>query len=259
MTSTEIDLAVVAERMLHDLDAHSPGTIFAEGLRLSLADAWKLQTAVANLREARGESVVGYKIGCVCEANQKANGLDHPVWGRLWSTEQHASGATLEKADFANVGIEGEFAVEIVRDIQRDETELTSLAAAIGRVYPVIELHNAVMRGEPPRGHELIANNAIHAGVVRGVGRSDLAESISTDLAVLFDGKIVDSWNTLTWPADILQALSWLVQQLAKHDKHIKQGDLILTGAFGPVLPLGEGTHVAVTSSAFGDVECTIA
>ena len=88
----------VAARMLEDYDATKPGTIYAEGYRLELADAWRVQTAVTRLREARGEKVIGYKAGCVSPGNQKMMGLSQPVWGRLWESELHDDGVTLNKA-----------------------------------------------------------------------------------------------------------------------------------------------------------------
>ena len=83
--------------MLRDYDRHTPGTPFAEGLRLSIDEAYLLQARVAEQRQARGERVAGYKIGCVAPVNQARHGLSHPVWGRLWSGEQHRSGATCRK------------------------------------------------------------------------------------------------------------------------------------------------------------------
>ncbi len=136
--------------MLSDYDAHDPGTLFADGLRLELSDAWRLQALVAELRIARGESVVGYKIGCVCELNQRRNGLSHPVWGRLWSTEQHVDRADLSKDNFANLAIEAEFAVSLVSDIDPDSTSIETITEAVGEIYPVIVLHNLVFRGESP-------------------------------------------------------------------------------------------------------------
>ena len=71
----------IATRILSDYDSHSLGTIFADGLRLGIEEAWRLQAAVAKLRENRGEKVIGYKIGCVSEVHQKALGITHPVLG----------------------------------------------------------------------------------------------------------------------------------------------------------------------------------
>ncbi|MEM7044346.1 MAG: hypothetical protein AAF543_16175 [Pseudomonadota bacterium] len=247
----------IAERMLADYDEANPGTVFAEGLRLSIPDAWRLQTAVATLREQRGESVVGYKIGCVCEGNQEMMGLTHPVWARLWSSEQHKDGVELSKSAFANLALEAEFAITLGSPVDADKASPDELLKAISAVYPVIELHNLVLRGDPPRGHELIANNGILAGVVRGEGVLDPGTPLATDLALVFNGETVDSWASLKWPDDILSAIGWLAEKQAEAGRRLEKGDMILTGAFGPPIPLGDKTRVDVTSSAFGNVSAT--
>lgn len=250
-------LNAIAQRMLADYDAVDPGTVFADGLRLSIADAWRLQTAVATARERRGERVIGYKVGCVCPGNQKMMGLTHPVWGRLWSTEQHGDGTALEKTDFANLALEAEFAITLSRPVDPDMTSPDDLLNAVGAVYPVIELHNLKLRGDPPHGHELIANNGILAGVVSGRGVSEPTTPLTTDLALMFDGETVDSWTALRWPDDILAAISWLARERAEAGEPLKKGQVILTGAFGPPLPLDDKTRVDVTSSTFGSVSAT--
>ena len=76
------NLTQLANKMLSDYDARTPGNLFAEGMRLSLTEAYGVQMQVAQLRELRGEHLAGYKIGCVCQGNQDKNGLTHPVYGR---------------------------------------------------------------------------------------------------------------------------------------------------------------------------------
>ena len=250
-------LKVIAQRMLADYDDANPGTIFADGLRLSIPDAWRLQTAIAALREQRGETAAGYKIGCVSKGNQTMMGLNHPVWGRLWSSELHEDGVSLKKANFANLALEAEFAVTLKRAVDPHQTSPEALLAAVGAVYPVIELHNLVLRGDPPHGHELIANNGILAGVVRGKGVTDPIKPVITDLALVFDGEIVDSWSSLRWPDDILSSIAWLAQQRAQFGDQLKSGDVILTGAFGPPIPIEDYVRVDVRSLAFGDVYAT--
>ena len=101
----------IAHNMLQDYDSKAPGTIFKKGLHLSLGDARRVQNAITNLREKRGEMVVGLKIGCTSKYNQKKMGLSHPVWGRLWSTEQYSNNTILHKKQFTNVALEAEFAI----------------------------------------------------------------------------------------------------------------------------------------------------
>ena len=114
-----------------------------------------------------------------------------------------------------------------------------------------------MLRGDPPRGHELIANNGILAGVVSGQGVLDPGTPLTTDLALVFDGETVDSWASLKWPDDILSAIGWLAEKQAEAGRRLEQGDMILTGAFGPPIPLEGKTLVDITSSAFGNVSAT--
>ena len=233
-----LDLDTLATRMLRDYDRHTPGTPFADGLHLSIDEAYRLQSRVAQRREARDEQVVGYKIGCVAPVNQARHGLSHPVWGRLWSSEQHPSGTTLPQGDFANVAVEAELGVTLGRDVGRDARGVTGVVAAVAQVVVAVELHNLVLRGGDPTGPELIANNAIHAGVVRSPGIEPPPAGTVVDLGLEFDGASVDAWSDRRWPDDVLSALPWLVRELARHGLRLKAGQLVLVGAWGPPRPL---------------------
>lgn len=250
------DLDAVAARMLADHDARTPGTIFAEGFRISAQEAWQIQTAVTRLREARGEKVIGYKVGAVAPGNQKMMGLAHPAWGRLWQGELHDGGASLKKSDYANIAIEAEFGIILSRDLSPGMS-VDQIAATVASVHPLLELHNLVFRSEKPHGPELIANNAINCGIVLGTAVNDLDRPRETDLKLVYDGATVDEWDGLHWTSDLLGAVNWLAGALAEHGTGLKAGDLVLTGAWGPPIPVAEHTRVDVTSSGFGDVSAT--
>jgi len=51
MQFDEISMDELAERMLADYDSVNPGSVFAEGLRFDISDAWRLQARVAELRQ----------------------------------------------------------------------------------------------------------------------------------------------------------------------------------------------------------------
>ena len=94
---TKFQLEIYANQMLIDYDSVNPGTIFKDKIKISLEDAWRVQSAVADLRIARGEEVAGYKIGCISKETQINMGFTKPAWGRLWKNELHADGAVLKK------------------------------------------------------------------------------------------------------------------------------------------------------------------
>src|SRR6185436_6214970 len=100
-TKNSTNLQDIARRQLADYDAHRPGTIFAEpGFSLTLAQAYQVQMLVAGLRESRGESVAGYKVGCVSDAIQRQLGIGEPVFGHLFASEAHRSGVSLDARSF---------------------------------------------------------------------------------------------------------------------------------------------------------------
>lgn len=148
-------IANIARRQLSDYDRRCPGTIFADpGFTLSVEDAYAVQREVAALRVARGEALAGYKVGCISPAMQQQLGISHPVFGHVFHLELHASGVALRAGDYAELGIEAETAVQIGPGL------------SIEAMFPVLELHNVVLRGPSRTAAELIANNALHAGVV---------------------------------------------------------------------------------------------
>ena len=251
------NITALAQRMLDDYDSKTPGTLFAEGLTIDVNEAWQLQLAVADLRIKRGEKPVGYKIGCVDKGNQKMIGINHPAWGRLWDTEQYTDGAQLQKSNYANPSMEAEFGIILGNDIHPSNSKSENIIEAIASVHPVIEIHNFVFRGEHPKGPELLANNAIHSGVVLGNSVSNPKDKILTDLELIYDGEIVDSWKNKRWPYDMLSALSWLIDQQSKREVKLKKGELVLTGAFGPPIPLADKSLVECKSSALGSVSAT--
>ena len=250
---TEIDdIPRLAEQMLRDYDDHTPGTLFGNGLRVSINDAYRLQTRVAQLRELRGERPVGYKIGCVCPGSQEKNGLSHPVYGRLWSTEQYANDATLAMSEFAHLAIEGEVAISLRHDVEPGEASMQDIAEAVDQVFTVIELHNLVFHSNHPRGAELIANNAIHAGVVYSSGARPPATVACTELSVALDGRVAEHWFGRRWPDDVLLAVPWLVAELAKDGRQLKTGQRILTGAWGEPLPLERPSSAETSALRLG-------
>ena len=251
---TAKQLSKYALKILQDYDFNTPGTIFRDNIRISIEDAWRIQSAVTKLREQRGEEVIGYKIGCVSNDTQRKMGFTKPAWGRLWKNELYLDGTTLDKRNFANPAMEAEFGIVLNRDLTPELVNLDYILDSIETIHPIIEIHNLVFNGDPPFGAELLANNAIHAGVVMGKPTKANIKSEITDLKLIFDKKIIDTWSDKKWPNDMLSEIEWLVKEQDKIGNILKKGNLILTGAYGIPIPINDKKLIQVTSSLFGNV-----
>ena len=252
--SSQFLLDVYAHKILDDYDAKTPSGIFKDKISISIEDALRIQLAVTNLREKRGEEVIGYKIGCVSKDTQRKMGFTKPAWGRLWKNELYLDGVTLDKRNFANPAMEAEFGIVLNRDLTPELVNLDYILDSIETIHPIIEIHNLVFNGDPPFGAELLANNAIHAGVVMGKPTKANIKSEITDLKLIFDNEIIDTWSDKKWPHDMLSEVEWLVKEQDKIGNILKKGNLILTGAYGLPIPINDKKLIEVTSSLFGNV-----
>ena len=251
------ELDIFANKILEDYDSKNPGAIFKEKNIITNEDALLIQSNVARLREKRGEKVIGYKIGCVSKDTQKKMGFNQPACGYLWKSELYASGVELNKKDYTNPAMEAEFGVILNRDIKPDLASFDYILQSIEGIYPLIEIHNLVFYGNEPYGAELLTNNAIHAGVILGSETKLPSDKTKTDLKLIYDQEVIDTWTNKIWPNDMLSEMEWLVKEQAKKNNYLKKGDLILTGAYGFPVPINDKKLVEVTSSAFGDVTAT--
>ena len=94
---TKNQLNTYSRQILDDYDSKNPSTIFKDKITISNEDAWRIQSTVTDLRQKRGEEVIGYKIGCVSKDTQLKMGFTKPAWGRLWKHELYPDGVILEK------------------------------------------------------------------------------------------------------------------------------------------------------------------
>lgn len=244
-----------ATRQLADYNSHQPGTIFAEGVMLNIAEGYHLQSAVAELRQQRGDRIIGYKVGCTSPIIRAQLGIDHCVSGRLYDSELHKSGAVLSRKEYANLAIEGELAIELSREPTPEDFYEMKIPACVVRLFPVVELHNLVMRGVQPSAGELIAHNALHAGIVRATGICPEEASGEPSLAIFVNAQLLEECRGPSLIQTIHTSLKWLMEMMRTGGDRLSTGQIILTGSIPSLIPIEEDCHIHVEAPPFGCVE----
>ncbi|MDE0103947.1 MAG: hypothetical protein OXN89_16360 [Bryobacterales bacterium] len=244
----------IAARQVRDYQAGQPGSVFNDpGFRLSLDDAYLVQLEAVRLRLASGESVAGYKIGCVSATVRKQLGTQHAVFGHVFQDEVKTSPARVAASNYSGLGVEGELAVRLSQRL----SDLDSLRGApesfVAEVLPVIELHNYVFRGGHPRAAEVVANNALHAGIVVPAVRGPLCPNLDVGIRVQI-GQRVDE-QALVNPFATLHELA---SRLASFDITPQNGDILLTGSPLPLYRVSSGENVWVRSTDGQEVTALI-
>lgn len=246
----------IVARHIEDYDRRKPGSIFSDPeFRLGIEDAYRLQFEVARLRELRGERVAGYKIGCISRTMQDQLGLNRPVFGHVWESELRTSGTVLDIASFDGLAIEGEFAVRLAAEVV-SAAWLQENPDAFSTGFIVIELHNYVFRGSSVnRAAELIANNAIHAGVVLPIEETSLKNAdamLDAPLRVLRNGEVLGEGSGRKLEGGPLASVLRLVEHLEKYGRRLLRGHIVLTGSPLPLWRVSTGDRIEVRCDQFG-------
>lgn len=255
-----LDINQLATQQLRDRDAGTPGTIFAEPISLTSEQAYAIASEVSRLREARGETIIGYKVGCTSSGIQQQLGINDPVFGYLFESESWPSGTSLSPKQFSELAIEGELAVRLATDLPAAKISLVELTTAVAAVFPVIELHNFVFRGSQPSASELIANNAIHAGYLYPASPhpQQTLEFDPGTLRIEVDNQELATVAGGDLTATVVASLRWLSQELERTGSGLKAGQTVLCGSVADLLPVTGNCQITVTSEHLGSVECTI-
>lgn len=244
----------LARCQLADYDAHRPGQLFADSTAaLTVEEAYAVQIAMARLRRERGERIVGYKIGCVSPVVRRQLGIEHPVFGHIFESEVFWTPAKLVYSAYRRPAIEGELAVMLGESIPSPQALQEDPHRYVQQIFPVIELHNHELRRSVGPEAELIAANALHAGLVRPDGSASAKEAEGQDVAVWINGE--QKGHARADPTATLEALA---ERLAAYGIPLAAGDLLLTGSPLPLFPVASGDSIRVQWGDTAVVEATM-
>jgi 2-keto-4-pentenoate hydratase len=228
---------------------------------LSIDDAYEVQRQVIGARVARGEHVVGYKVGCTSKAIRQQFGLSEPICGRLVAPHVLYDDALLNWHDYVQCAVEPEFVLGIGKDVVAEVEDETELLDTIEWVAPGIEIHNYKFWLGKPTLQELIASNGIHAALVVGNERVSPAEiDFELEGVGLFrNGRLEASGIGAEIMGGPLKSLAWLANHLIRRGEHIRAGQLVIPGSAVELVPVEPGDRITAGFTRLGRVSATFA
>jgi len=227
------------------------------------ADAYKVQFAVHDKICAGGaDRIAGWKVALTLPHQYEPLKLSGPVFACIYQSGIRQSGAVFEEGYPIKPGIEPELVARIAKDAPAG-TRYTadSIRAHVANVYCGMELvDNRYLDATKMTGPGRIADNVLQAACVTGTEVKDWQKLDFPNLKgrSLLDGKELAHGPGSAVMGSALISLAWLANKLNSHGRHLKAGDLILTGSVHPPAFL-PGTGVAKTEFVgLGSTEITI-
>jgi 2-keto-4-pentenoate hydratase len=219
--------------------------------KLSIEDAYAVQLGLIDRRVAAGEHHIGWKVGLTSAAIQQQFGFHEPVFGCILDTVP--SGHVFAPGDLIKPGFENELCLRIGRDLP-PAISLADARAAVDMVWPSLEIIET--RGPFTEQIALaLADNAQQKTVVRG-GPTILPHDLETVKAVVtVNGQEVATGFGSAVLGNPLHSVVWLAKKLAEYGRHVRAGDIVMTGSFTRQFPIAPGDRIHVGFSGIGDVE----
>ncbi|MGW5940321.1 2-keto-4-pentenoate hydratase [Streptomyces celluloflavus] len=237
MTPAET-IGVLAERLDTAQTSRTDTPSLAGTHEFGIDDAYAIQAALLARREARGERIVGVKLGFTSKAKMAQMGVSDVIVGRLTDGMRIADGDDVDLSRFIHPKAEPEVAYRLCRDVDLDDP-LTDIESCVDALAPAIEIIDSRYRDFRFTYTDVVADNTSAAGFVIGPWRP--VESVANRAVRLRTGETEAVGSTAAILGDPVHALHALLDMCRRRRIPLRAGQVVLAGAATAAVPLAAG------------------
>ena len=251
--------AQIADDLAQARESRTP--IEPVGARLGegrIAHAYDVQRIGIARCVAAGDRVVGRKIGLTSTTVQNQLGVDQPDFGTLLASMEILSGESVADS-FIQPKVEAEVAFILARDLTGDVLTPSDLMGAIACATAAIEIVDSRIRDWDIDILDTVADNASSARYVLGTERRRM-EDLDLRLCGMVlekNGEVGSLGVGAACLGHPLHAALWLARTMVAHDTPLRAGDVVLSGALGPMVSVMPGDRVVASIQGLGSVSVT--
>jgi 2-keto-4-pentenoate hydratase len=199
---------------------------------LELDAAYRIQQFNVDRRLARGERIIGHKIGLTARAMQVKFGVDEPDYGHLLDSMWLDGKAALDMAELIDPQIEVEPAFVLGADLQGPDIGIDDVMAATDYVSVCFEIIDSRIVDWRILLQDTVADNGSSARVVLSTERHSPRElqlaDMETELEI--DGRVVETGNTSAILGHPAEGVAWLANAIGQFGVCLKAGHVVLPG-----------------------------
>ncbi|MFF0341744.1 2-keto-4-pentenoate hydratase [Kribbella sp. NPDC004875] len=257
MTS-ELTINLAADRLCEATNRSRPVAPVRD-LLTGIDDAYRVQQELVRRRTTENARVVGRKIGLTSDAVQRQLGVDQPDYGVLFDDMAYVDGATVPTDRLLQPRIEAEVAFVLAEDL-RGDIGPAEVRAAVAAVLPALEIVDSRIADWDITIVDTVADNGSSGLYVLGSEpRSlDQVEPKDVKMTMAIDGAVVSTGDGSACLGDPLAALLWLARLADRTGDPLRAGQVVLSGALGPMVPVALGNEIRAQIDPLGSVAVRI-
>lgn len=267
--TTKLEIEAVAQEVITSLSNHSQIPTFSSRHGgLTMAQAYQVTPLLRAAFEARGERIVGRKIGFTNRKMWKAFGIESPVWGYTTSRTTHelADIQVMSLSGFSEPRIEPEimFGLSTAPEPTMSDSALIDCVEWIALGYEIVQ---SIFPDWKFSAADTVAANGVHGALLIGTRhaieprKNEWQRELSTFEVDLYrDGMLVRRGGGSLVLDSPLKALRHLVELLANdpYNPPLRSGEVISTGTLTVAMPVKPGEHWTAKAEGIPLEEITI-
>jgi 2-keto-4-pentenoate hydratase len=217
-------------------------------------EAYAIQALNTRTWQAAGRRIVGRKIGLTSKAVQQQLGVDQPDYGVLFEDMRVVDGGFLDPDKVIQPKCEAEVALVLADALTNPDTTAEEVAAATASVHAAIEIVDSRIADWKITFADTVADNGSSAFfVVADEGKLiNEVDLYTCGMALEANGSLVSVGAGAACLGHPLNAAAWLASTLARRGEPLRAGDIVLTGALGPMQSLSPGETIVATIGGVG-------
>ncbi|GMA21066.1 fumarylacetoacetate hydrolase family protein [Arsenicicoccus piscis] len=251
------DVESVAAELLACEDEVRDRSPFTDDWReLDVATGYRIQDRTLEQRLARGETLVGMKLGLTSRAKQRRMGVDTPFVAWLTDAMVLPAGDPVPQGRLIHPRIEPEIVFVMGRRLQGPGVTVAQAMASVDQVLGGAEIIDSRYRDFAFTAGDVIADNASSGAFVTGpIALSPCNIDLSTEgVLVEVDGAVVDSATAAAVQGHPAEALALAANELASRGRAIEAGWIVLTGGITDAVVARPGSTVWTHFATLGSI-----
>jgi 2-keto-4-pentenoate hydratase len=188
--------------------------------------------------------------------------VSEPDFGFLLDDMEVKDGGSMKRADLLQARIEGEIAFVLKRELPGcfvvGGVGVADVIAATDFVVPALEIIDSRVADWNIQLADTVADNASSARFVIGTQRTPLdgIDLTLTGMTLRKNGSVASTGAGAACMGNPCVAVAWLANTLARLASPLRPGELVLSGALGPVVAVDAGDAFELEVSGLG--RCTV-
>jgi 2-keto-4-pentenoate hydratase len=208
-----------------------------------------------------GRRLTGRKIGLTAKAVQKQLGVDQPDYGMLFADMCYVDGEEMPANRLMQPRVEAEVALVLEKDLTQSQLTLPDMIAATAYALPAIEVVGSRIAKWDIKIVDTIADNASSGLFVLGTKpvKLDQVDLRLCGMVMENKGDQVSVGAGVACLGNPVIAALWLARKMVEVGMPLRAGDVIMTGALGPMAPVAAGDVLEARISGLGSVRAAFA